>query len=135
MVELESFTARVTSRGVLLRWTTLSEIDNAGFRILRGRGRLGVEPPLFKQREEILDLAPIGPELISPQGTPLSGSSYFYLDEQTSGQGAYVYVLEDTDLDGRITRHGPVRVQLGSLAPHRHRRVGVATPTVDEAGE
>ncbi len=36
-VTLESFTAEMTERGVLLCWRTSSEIDNAGFRIARAR--------------------------------------------------------------------------------------------------
>jgi PKD repeat protein len=97
LVELESFTARSTSRGVLLEWTTTAEIDNVGFWIVTtdAEGR---------------NLRRVTPAMIPARGDELSGASYEYLDRTRQRQGTLHYWLEDIDVHGRVTRHGPVVV-------------------------
>jgi hypothetical protein len=92
LVVLESFEAKVTRQGVHLRWTTSSEIDNAGFRILRA---LQGEPPLS-----------ITPQLIPSQGSEVSGAEYEFIDTEPKRAGSrYNYYLEDIDIRGEATRH------------------------------
>ncbi len=120
LVDLESFSARVTRRGVLLTWTTSSEFDNVWFRILRGRPVAGSgskrTPP------DVVDLAPITPQLIPAQGSELAGSDYRYVDRSVQPPGTVHYYLEDVDTNGRTTRHGPVVVEIPQKRPRRSKR-------------
>lgn len=103
-VKLESFTATSTDGGALLSWRTTGEVRNLGFNVYReNRGR----------RERL------NPSLIAGSSLTMrradlrhSGKSYAWLD-RSSGNGGY-YWLEDVDLNGTRTLHGPVTVQSAS---------------------
>ena len=100
-VALDSFTADLTKRGVLLKWRTTTEIDNVGFRILREAvGRTEKSPQI------------IGPQLIPGRGENLLGADYKFLDNSRQAPGTVRYYLEDIDTWGRVTRHGPVQVEI-----------------------
>ena len=73
--------------------------DNLGFRLLRAPGGLS--------KSGIVDLQRITPHLIPAQGTALSGGQYEYLDALVRKAGVVHYYLEDVDIHGRTTRHGP----------------------------
>lgn len=111
LVTLESLTANVERNGVRLEWTTGSEIDNLGFRILRAGLRKGTN-----QRSDVQDVGQLAqvltPEIIPAQGSPLSGAEYEYLDTSAQKPGVVVYYLEDIDVYGRVTRHGPLTVRV-----------------------
>jgi hypothetical protein len=92
---LSSFTAEAGAEGVTLAWETGTEVDNAGFNLYRALLRDG---PYTK----------INDALITAQGDPVSGASYSFLD--TPGYGTFYYQLEDMDLYGMSTLHGPVKV-------------------------
>ena len=54
LVELESFSAEQTRQGVVLRWSTISEIGNLGFRLIREKvpavaGKSGGDAPVAIQ--------------------------------------------------------------------------------------
>lgn len=100
LVELESFTAEVERGGVSLQWKTTVEIDNAGFRILRAQ-----------EGEESVVISP----LIPARGTELTGAEYEFLDRDRL-KGTVKYYLDDIDVFGVATRHGPV------VAAPTHRR-------------
>ena len=89
----------VTPEGVLVRWTTATEIDTAGFRLLRANGA----------REK--GLINLTPKLIPSRGQEAVGASYEFLDTTASRGGRLAYYLEDIDLFGRATRHGPAIVE------------------------
>jgi hypothetical protein len=100
LVILESFTAEWTRSGVLVRWSTSAEIDNLGFRVLRETAGRAAEPDVLT------------PRLILSRGTDLSGARYQYMDPVRLQRGGEVrYYLEDIDLHGNVTRHGPVVVR------------------------
>ena len=44
-------------------------------------------------------------------GAGLSGGSYTFLDNARESRHADAYYIEDLDLSGRWTRHGPFSVQ------------------------
>jgi hypothetical protein len=52
----------------------------------------------------------INPTLIPAQGSPNSGATYQYIDENVKLRHTYYYKLEDIDLNGTSTLHGPVSV-------------------------
>jgi hypothetical protein len=95
LIELSSFEAEGFYRKVLIAWSTESEIDNAGFNILRSESQSG---PFSK----------INDSLISAQGSPTMGASYEYVDEEVKNRKTYYYKLEDIDLNGKSNMHGPV---------------------------
>lgn len=96
-VELVDLSAERRADGaVVMTWRTLSEIDHAGFRLLR-------EAP-----EGLTAGAPhtVG-DLIPARGDAFAGADYRTVDRAAPPQWIR-YWLEDVDTLGRATRHGPV---------------------------
>ena len=112
LVELETFGANMTSEGVLVSWTTALEIDTVGFRLLRESGA----------REKTIEV--VTPNWIPSSGTEVNGSYYQFVDRSSRLGGEVLYYLEDMDLNGKVTRHGPavlVRPRDGGSAGPRQR--------------
>jgi hypothetical protein len=95
LVTLSTFTATRSDRSVLLTWTTASEIDNAGFNLYRAESENG-------------EYMKINSSLIPAEGSPTQGASYQFIDEGVKNRTTYYYKLEDIDLNGTSTMHGPV---------------------------
>ena len=108
-VELSAFTATEYADGILLQWRTGWEVDNLGFHVYReavGR-RLRLTPALIA-----------GSALMVGGGTELTaGRAYTWGDPD--GLGTDRYWLEDVDLNGTRTWHGPVAVPQGALMEQR----------------
>jgi len=98
VIELTSFTATVSDRAVILKWTTASEINNAGFNLYRAESADG-------------NYAKINPSLIPAKGSPTSGATYQFIDDEVKNRKTYYYKLEDIDLNGKSTMHGPVSAE------------------------
>ncbi len=96
LVELASFNAISLGRIVLLTWITESEIDNAGFNILRAEGEGAY--------------AQINDSLIAAKGSPTAGAVYVYVDVETVMGTTYSYKLADIDTEGTVTEHEPQSV-------------------------
>ena len=79
----------------MLVWVTESEIENAGFNIYRAETEDGTYVRLSES-------------LIPAQGTATSGATYTYADRDVVNRRTYFYKLEDTDVNGAATSHGPV---------------------------
>jgi photosystem II stability/assembly factor-like uncharacterized protein len=92
LVSLTFFTATASDGKVVLEWETEIEIDNAGFH-------------LWRSEEEDGEYIRITNSMIPAQG---SGSQYSYLDEDAIDDITYYYKLEDIDLYGVSTFHGPI---------------------------
>jgi len=95
LVELSSFTAIGYEDHVEIEWTTATEIDNAGFNLYRSLSKVGEKSKLNEG-------------LIPAQSDELQGASYSFTDENYTPGVTYYYWLEDVDLHGRSTMHGPV---------------------------
>jgi hypothetical protein len=93
-ITLASFTAEADGGSVALGWTTAAEIDNAGFNVYRATTPDG-------------PYTQVNGALIAAAGDPTSGASYSLLDKGLA-PGTYHYKLEDIDLNGVATLHGPV---------------------------
>ena len=100
LIELASFTATPHDGYVLLEWETASEIDNAGFNLWRSQAQAGPYTRLNAQ-------------LIPVRGGPTTGASYSYDDDTVTNGVTYWYKLEDVNLYGVSTLHGPVRAVAG----------------------
>jgi len=53
-------------------------------------------------------LVKINPSLIPAEGSPTNGATYQYVDNDVKNRRTYYYKLEDIDLNGTSTMHGPV---------------------------
>jgi hypothetical protein len=93
-ITLASFTARAGVGAVTLAWETGTEVDNAGFNLYRATAPAG-------------PYAKVNGALIAAQGDAVGGASYSYVDTP-GGHGTFYYKLEDVDLNGVATQHGPV---------------------------
>jgi hypothetical protein len=103
-VELLWFNARPEGRVIMVRWETASEIDNVGFNLYRATSLEG-------------EKARLNGELIPSKVPPGStiGASYEWQDSRVVAGTVYYYWLEDVDIYGRATLHGPVKAR--ALAP------------------
>jgi len=106
LIELASFTAMPYESYVQVEWETASEIDNAGFNLWRSDGG------------EYLQL---NAALIPAQGGPTQGAYYEYQDATAANGVIYYYKLEDVDIHGVSTFHGPVWTMAGSMPSKTYR--------------
>ena len=95
VITLASFAAIPGNREVMLVWVTESEIENAGFNIYRAETEDGTYVQLSAS-------------LIPAQGSATSGATYTYADRDVVNRRTYFYKLEDMDVNGVATSHGPV---------------------------
>ena len=119
LVNLASFEATVEDGKVVLTWTTSSEIDNVGFRLLRARPDRGRLAKDGREIQVVLDI--VTRNLIPASGKELSGASYKYVDTARQQPGVVYYYLEDTDFYGKATLHGPVTVDIPKTRERRTR--------------
>jgi probable HAF family extracellular repeat protein len=94
-IELSSFTVTPYMGKVLLKWATETETDNAGFNIYRAEAENG-------------KYTKINTALIPTQGSSTQGANYEFIDSGLKNRKIYYYKLEDIDLNGTSTMHGPV---------------------------
>ncbi len=97
LINLSSFTATPKSGKVIVQWNTEAETDNAGFNLYRSETKDG-------------DFIKINASLIPAQGSSTQGASYEYVDRDVENRKTSYYKLEDIDLNGESTIHGPVSV-------------------------
>jgi len=95
LITLSSFAAVSTFKKVTVSWTTASELDNAGFNIYRSDAADGA-------------YAKINASIIPAEGAPEAGASYSFTDIAANPWKKTYYKLEDIDLNGTSTMHGPV---------------------------
>jgi uncharacterized repeat protein (TIGR01451 family) len=100
-VDLASFTATGAGDAVRVAWRTATEIDNLGFNLYRADW---IDAPRTKLNAALIPgQAP---------GSPVGGS-YQFVDGVVQPGARYYYWLEDVDLYGRATLHGPITAKLG----------------------
>ncbi len=93
-VTLASFDAQAMVDRIQLTWETVSEVNNAGFNLYRSAS----------------PAAPAALLAFVPSHAPGStqGASYSYEDTEVSAGQTWYYWLEDVDLNGATSLHGPV---------------------------
>ena len=97
-VILSHFRANRTESGVVLEWATQSELDNAGFNILRSETKSG-------------RFAKVNPSLIMGAGTTSESHDYQWTDTTTKPNGAYFYRIEDVSFAGDRQQLATVRMR------------------------
>jgi len=95
LIKLASFHATPKAGKVIVEWSTASEIDNAGFNLFCSEAANG---PYIK----------LNNSLIPAKGSSTQGSDYEFIDHDVQNRKTYYYKLEDIDLNGTSTMHGPV---------------------------
>jgi hypothetical protein len=89
---------------VIVEWTTESEVETAGFNLYRSDSPDG---PYVK----------VNDALIPGASDPVLGGQYAYTDTNVVAGQTYYYKLEDVDLDGTTTLHGPIEVVAEASRP------------------
>lgn len=94
-VTLSHFRAEHTDAGVVLKWTTESEVDNAGFYIYRSETKDG-------------EFKVVNPTMIQGAGTIGERNEYTWTDTTAKPNTVYYYRIEDVS-------HAGVRKQLATV--------------------
>lgn len=111
VVKMAKFTTSPSDSSVGLRWSTATEVDNAGFRILRRD---------LRTRETVA----LNDSLITALGSPVSGADYSFTDTTAVNGRKYAYMVEDWDIHGvnninspEIARPNPTSPAIRLLSP------------------
>ncbi len=102
-VELSSFAGSYQRGVVVLTWVTQSERDNFGFH-------------LYRSSDATASYVRITDNIIPGAGTTAEPRTYRYTDSNVGSEITYWYKLEDVDLSGTSTFHGPIQVACGGTA-------------------
>ena len=94
-VSLSSFQAEQTAEGVVIKWTTESEVDNAGFYIYRSETKDG-------------NFKVVNSQMIQGAGTTGERNAYTWTDTTAKPNTVYYYHIEDVS-------HAGVREQLATV--------------------
>jgi hypothetical protein len=94
LIELTSFEAQGAWARTILNWETAAERDNAGFNIYRSETADG-------------EFVKINALIMPAKGSVTEGASYRFVDWGTERGKTYYYKLEDVDIAGNATLHGP----------------------------
>ena len=98
-VQLSQFRPDRTETGtVVIQWTTESEMDNAGFNILRSQTRTG-------------EFKVINAQLIPGAGTTAERNTYTWTDTTAKPNVVYYYQIEDVSFDGERQALATVRLR------------------------
>ncbi len=95
VISLVEFNATPGNSIVTFTWSTASEIDNSGFNLYRSETENG-------------EYIKINSSIIQAKGSSTQGANYEFIDNNVQNRKTYYYKLEDIDLNGQSTMHGPV---------------------------
>ena len=101
VVEMNFFEASAGEQSIVLRWQTAFETDNIGFNVYRSETLIR-EDAIQLNQELIASLVPPGSTF---------GADYEFIDNSALPYTTYFYWIEDVDVNGTITTHGPVRAE------------------------
>ena len=97
-VELSSFQPVLEAGKVVIRWTTESELDNAGFNVYRSETRHG-------------EFTQVNAQLIQGAGTTGERTSYEWVDTTAKPDVVYYYQIEDVSYAGERQKLATKRLQ------------------------
>lgn len=126
MAKVDSYAAYSLPSGNLVRWQSSAETQNLGFLVYR---------------EENGNRRQITPELIAGSALKFgaqnlsAGDAYSWLDKE--GDRAAVYWIEDIDIKGQKTLHGPIRLEAADnkeLEAARNSALMAALPAASSNG-
>ena len=94
---------RLDTGEIVVRWITESELNNAGFNILRSETRNG-------------EFSKINTSLIAGQGTTSERTAYEWKDKSAKPNVVYYYQIQDVSLDGKVQTLRQSRLK-GDVSP------------------
>ena len=94
---------RLDSGEIVVRWITESELNNAGFNILRSETRDG-------------EFTKLNTKLIAGQGTTSERNTYSFPDTSAKPNVVYYYQIQDVSLDGKVQTLRQSRIK-GYVSP------------------
>ena len=94
-ITLASFDAKAGNSKVTLKWVTGDETDNLGFNVYRA----DVKDGAYKKINQSLIASKVGSGL---------GTTYEFIDNNVKNLKIYFYKIEDVDVNGAVTKHGPI---------------------------
>ena len=98
-VELSHFRPERTESGaIVIQWTTQSEVDNAGFNILRSQTKTG-------------EFKVVNAQLIPGAGTKAESTTYTWTDTTAKPNVVYYYQIEDVSFAGEHQTLATVRLK------------------------
>lgn len=98
-VQLSHFRPERTESGaIVIQWTTQSEVDNAGFNILRSQTKTG-------------EFKVVNAQLIPGAGTKAESTTYTWTDATAKPNVVYYYQIEDVSLAGERQTLATVRLR------------------------
>jgi Peptidase family C25 len=108
-VRMDAMRGTRDGANVLLSWSTGLESDNLGYRIWRdtGRARVCLTPSPVAGSAFFVDAPRLG-----------NGNSYRWLDRAARRDATYW--IEELDVNGRSTWHGPIEPAAGAVDPGTH---------------
>lgn len=86
---------------ILIEWSTASELDTVGFNLYRSDSPDGP----FEM---------INASLVPSSEDPMTGGEYQYEDRSVVPGKTYYYRLEDVEMNGGASQHGPIEVKAES---------------------
>jgi hypothetical protein len=99
--KLEEFAVKGYNGGQFIQWRTAYESNNLGFNLYREEG---------SERTRLTPQLVAGSALVAGNGVSLTaGRSYAWWDKSQTSKNA-VYWLEEVDIDGKSTWHGPTSI-------------------------
>ncbi len=100
-VEMDKFEAFYKDNDIVIEWSTGGETDNLGFNVYR----------MTQGGSVLLNTAPIaGSSMRTNIALEITGNDYRWVDKGAAPGS--VYYLEDIDLNGTRTQHGPIYPQM-----------------------
>jgi len=99
-IELSSFTAKSVNGIVELKWTTESELNNAGFNVYRSDDDVNYEK--------------LNALVIKGAVNSSTPNTYSFTDAEVKANNKYYYKLEDVSTSGETNLNGPVAVTTAS---------------------
>ncbi len=100
-VRLAEYSIEAQDNGIMMRWKTSSEINNAGFNI-------------YKSTAKDKDYVKVNEKLVPGQGNSLEGAAYEFSD-RIFENGTFYYRLEDVAMDGRRRLHKPLEIEYTNI--------------------
>jgi len=98
LVVLSRFLLKRTDAGVVIQWATESELNNAGFNLLRSESRNG-------------KFVVINPTIIPGAGTSGEKHTYSFIDKSAKSNVVYYYRIEDVSFAGEPQTLTTVRLR------------------------
>jgi hypothetical protein len=97
-VELSLFGYEIKNNDLILSWSTATEINNQGFKVIRSKNEIGYVPG---------------------SGTTTEPREYSFKDENVKA-GTYVYELIQIDFDGTTQKIGELEIEIENTASSYH---------------